>query len=132
MNIVTLAVSFIFAAFGLYTIAVWSERFAGRLEFWHLGVFWLGFAADTVGTSAMYEIAQTMRIERSAAMLIHGGTGLLALVLMLVHCSWATIVLLRKNEKAILRFHEFSLAVWCVWLIPFLLGGAMEATRGMH
>ena len=51
MSIVRFAVTFIIAAFVLYTIAVWSERFAGRLKPWHLVVFWLGFSADTAGTS---------------------------------------------------------------------------------
>jgi uncharacterized repeat protein (TIGR03987 family) len=129
MNIVTVAVTFILAAFVLYTVAVWSERFAGRLRFWHLAVFWLGFAADTAGTSAMVRIAQTMRVEQSIAAAVHASTGMLALLLMFVHCAWATVVLLQRDENAILRFHRLSTFVWCVWLIPFLIGGAMEGAR---
>jgi uncharacterized repeat protein (TIGR03987 family) len=51
---------------------------------------------------------------------VHGLTGLLAIVLMFIHAVWATAVLLRKDEKLILSFHKFSVAVWVVWLIPYL------------
>lgn len=129
MNIVSSAVSAILLAFVLYTLAVWSERFAGRLKPWHLAVFWLGFAADTVGTSAMVIIARTMQVPQSIASAVHASTGMLALLLMLVHCAWATVVLLRGDESAILRFHKLSTFVWCVWLVPFVIGGAMEAAR---
>jgi uncharacterized repeat protein (TIGR03987 family) len=47
-------------------------------------------------------------------------TGVLAIVLMFIHAVWATIVLLKKNEKLILTFHKFSVAVWLIWLVPYL------------
>ncbi len=50
---------------------------------------------------------------------IHGLTGLLAIILMFVHAVWATIVLLRKDERLIVSFHKFSVAVWLIWLIPY-------------
>jgi uncharacterized repeat protein (TIGR03987 family) len=39
---------------------------------------------------------------------------------MFIHAVWATAVLLRKDEKLILSFHKFSVAVWVIWLIPYL------------
>lgn len=53
---------------------------------------------------------------------IHGITGLLAILLMLVHAIWATVVLLRKDEQAIVNFHKFSLVVWVIWLLPYFSG----------
>ena len=53
---------------------------------------------------------------------IHGVTGVLAILLMLVHAVWATIVLLRKDEKAITTFHRFSVVVWSIWLVPYFTG----------
>jgi uncharacterized repeat protein (TIGR03987 family) len=53
---------------------------------------------------------------------IHGITGLLAILLMLVHATWATVVLLRKDERAIVNFHKFSLVVWAIWLVPYFSG----------
>jgi uncharacterized repeat protein (TIGR03987 family) len=50
---------------------------------------------------------------------LHGLTGLLAIVLMFIHAVWATIVLIRRNEKLIVSFHKFSVAVWVIWLIPY-------------
>ena len=97
-----------------YSIGVWSERIACRLKWWHLAFFVLGLICDTWGTSLMFEMAGGMTFD------VHGLSGLLAIVLMLVHAVWAFIVLLRKDEKAIQNFHKFSLVVWCIWLIPYL------------
>jgi uncharacterized repeat protein (TIGR03987 family) len=51
---------------------------------------------------------------------LHGITGLLAIILMAVHALWALVVLLRKDENAIRNFHRFSVAVWVIWLVPYL------------
>ena len=99
-----------------YSIGVWSERIAGRLKSWHLVFFWIGFTFDTTGTGMMFEMAGRIGTD------IHSLTGILAILLMLIHAIWATVVLLRKNEKAIKRFHYFSVFVWAIWLIPYFTG----------
>ncbi len=104
--IITLALVF-------YSIGVWSERFAGELKAWHLAFFWLGLVCDTWGTGLMLEMAGGLTAD------LHGLTGLLAILLMLVHAVWATIVLLRKDERWISNFHRFSVFVWTVWLVPY-------------
>jgi uncharacterized repeat protein (TIGR03987 family) len=96
-----------------YSIGVWSERFSGRLKTWHLVFFWLGIICDTWGTGLMFERAGGLTYD------MHGLTGLLAIVLMFIHAVWATVVLIRKDEKLILSFHRFSVAVWLIWLIPY-------------
>jgi len=106
MLIISLALVF-------YSIGVWSERFAGRLKAWHLVFFWLGLVCDTWGTGLMLEMAGGLTFD------LHGITGVLAIVLMMVHAVWATIVLLRRDEKWIVRFHKFSVLVWLIWLIPY-------------
>ncbi len=53
---------------------------------------------------------------------LHGITGVAAIALMVFHAVWATVVLARRNEGMIRRFHRFSLFVWCVWLVP-MIGG---------
>lgn len=50
---------------------------------------------------------------------VHGISGLLAIILMFVHAIWATIVLVKNDEKMIVSFHKFSIFVWLVWLIPY-------------
>jgi uncharacterized repeat protein (TIGR03987 family) len=99
-----------------YTIGVWSERFAGRLKGWHLIFFWGGLIFDTVGTGMMMEMAGGITFD------IHGVTGVLAILLMLVHAAWASVVLIRKDEKAIANFHRFSVLVWVIWLVPYFTG----------
>ena len=111
---ITLPMLIISLALVFYTIGVWSERFTGRLKPWHLAFFWLGLVCDTWGTGLMLEMAGGLTYD------LHGLTGLLAIVLMLIHAVWATIVLLRKNERLIVRFHKFSVLVWIIWLIPYL------------
>ena len=99
-----------------YSVGVWSERIAGRLKAWHLLFFWSGLGFDTTGTGIMFEMAGGMGTE------IHSVTGLAAIILMLVHAIWATVVLLRKDEKAITSFHRFSVIVWAIWLVPYFTG----------
>ena len=50
---------------------------------------------------------------------IHGISGVIAITLMLIHAVWALVVLLKKEEKAMVNFHKFSLLVWFIWLIPY-------------
>ena len=101
------------AALVFYSIGVWSERLAGRLKWWHFIFFVLGLICDTWGTGLMLEMAGGMSFD------LHGITGVLAILLMFIHAIWALIVLLKKDEKAILNFHKFSVAVWLIWLIPY-------------
>ena len=99
-----------------YSIGVWSERLAGRLKGWHLVFFWGGLAFDTAGTGIMFDIAGRIGTD------IHGVTGMLAIFLMLIHAVWATVVLVRKDERAITNFHHFSVFVWAAWLVPYFTG----------
>jgi uncharacterized repeat protein (TIGR03987 family) len=116
-QILSIAIISMILALTLYTIGVWSERFAGRLKLWHLLFFWAGFIFDTTGTTLMGIMAgSVIKFD------FHGVTGALAIVLMLGHAIWASVVLLLKQEKVIVNFHKFSLIVWILWLIPFISG----------
>lgn len=106
MIIISLALVF-------YSIGVWSERFAGRLKTWHLVFFWLGLVCDTWGTGMMIEMAGGLTAD------IHSVTGVVAIVLMLIHAVWATYALVKKDEKTITNFHKFSVVVWLIWLVPY-------------
>ena len=101
------------SALVFYSIGVWSERFQGRLKAWHLVFFWLGLVCDTWGTGLMTQMAGGLTFD------VHGITGVIAIVLMLIHAVWATIVLARKDERWIKNFHKFSVLVWFIWLIPY-------------
>lgn len=110
--IVTITLALVF-----YSIGVWSEKLQKSLKPWHVIVFWMGFIFDTTGTTLMSKMA-----ESDTILTVHGMTGLIAIVLMLFHAIWATVVLVKNNEHAKANFHKFSIVVWIIWLIPYLSG----------
>jgi uncharacterized repeat protein (TIGR03987 family) len=120
----TIAITFIFLACILYSLGVWAEKFQGRLKTWHLMVFWSGLIADTIGTGAMGKLSGSLFQFN-----FHGITGMLAIILMLFHALWASIVLIKKDEPMILKFHKFSFIVWIIWLIPMVTGMVFGASH---
>jgi uncharacterized repeat protein (TIGR03987 family) len=120
--IMAIGTIFITLALILYSIGVWAERIAGRLKAWHLAFFWGGLVCDTIGTGIMMEYAGGLGWD------VHSVTGVAAILLMVIHAIWATVVLVRKDEKAITNFHKFSVVVWIIWLVPYLNG----FFAGMH
>ncbi len=109
----TISVIIINLALLFYSVGVWSERLQGRLKPWHLAFFWTGLVFDTWGTGLMMEMAGGLTAD------IHGVTGVVAILLMLIHAGWATWVLIQKNERMIQNFHRFSIVVWLIWLVPY-------------
>lgn len=107
------------AALVFYTVGVFSERRDGSLKLSHVLLFWAGLVFDTTGTTIMTNIAQTLG---AAGFGIHAVSGLLAIVLMLIHAVWATATYVRHNERAEKTFHTFSTFVWLLWLVPYIIG----------
>ena len=108
-----LASTFITFALVFYSIGVWGERLVGRLRWWHFVFFVLGLICDTVGTGMMFDFVGGMTFD------VHGISGLIAILLMFLHAVWALVVLLKKDEDALISFHRFSVFVWVVWLVPY-------------
>lgn len=113
--IITITLALVF-----YTIGVWSEHQSKKLKKIHLIFFWLGLCMDTTGTSLMGRIAKQSIF--SGKLSLHGITGALAIILMIIHAIWATIVLVKNNEDSAKNFHRLSIAVWAIWLVPYVLG----------
>lgn len=97
----------------LYSIGVWGERLQGNLFRWHLVLFYLGLICDTLGTGIMFDMAGGMTFD------VHGISGLVAIILMLIHALWATGVLIQNDTGKRQRFHRFSVVVWLIWLLPY-------------
>lgn len=114
------AIITITSALVFYTIGVWSEHRSKKLKKIHLIFFWLGLCMDTTGTILMGRIAEQSIFSGNLS--LHGITGALAIILMIVHAIWATIVLMKNNEDSAKNFHRFSIAVWAIWLVPYILG----------
>ncbi len=110
--IVTITLALVF-----YTVGVWAEKIQGGLKKWHLFVFYIGLFFDTTGTALMSELA-----NNGFELNFHGVTGLVAIILMLFHAVWATVVLVKGDEKAKQNFHKFSIVVWIIWLVPYISG----------
>nr|NLI49652.1 TIGR03987 family protein [Propionibacterium sp.] len=107
-----LASTFITAALVAYSVGVWGERLSGRLRWWHFAFFVVGLTFDTIGTGMMFDFVGGLTFD------VHGLSGLAA-ILMVVHAGWALAVLRRGDERALVRFHRFSLFVWLAWLVPY-------------
>lgn len=126
------AIVLITAALVLYSTGVWSERHSGRLRWRHAALFGAGLMLDASGTALMTAIAgdSSRNSAGGAAAILNdvmSWTGAAALALMAVHLAWAVVVLIRNRESERLAFHRFSLAVWAVWLIPYLTGALGSA-----
>lgn len=114
--LISAIISMIFAL-TFYTIGVFAERKQGKLKLWHAIIFICGLVFDTLGTSIMHNIS-----GRSFAFNLHGTTGLIALILMAFHALFAIIVLIKGDDNTQKTFHKFSIFVWAIWLIPFVIG----------
>ena len=101
-----------------YSIGIWAERIVRLLKPWHVIMFWIGFTFDVSGTWAMHKMAD----GRFDLLEPHTITGQLALWLMFGHAIWATIVVRKKENSMLARFHKFSIIVWLIWLIPYFGG----------
>lgn len=112
------AICVITSALIFYTIGVWGERLQKKLKLWHLVFFLLGLSADTVGTGLMEHIAQLTHLHDE----VHTVTGVIAILLMMVHAMWAIWTYAKGSERAKEHFNRFSIIVWCIWLIPYCIG----------
>lgn len=123
-RVVLAALVLMFTAFALYSVGVWAVVRAKHLRSWHAGCFWAGVLLDSAGTEIMRRLAGGFRWN------LHTATGAAALSLMLLHAAWASIVLLRRDERALRTFHRISLTVWVIWLVPFVTGLLLGRHRG--
>lgn len=112
------AICVITSAFVFYSIGVWGERIQNKLKLWHILFFLFGLLADTVGTGLMEHIARITNLHDE----IHTITGVIAILLMMIHAMWAIWTYKMGSAKAKQHFNRFSIAVWLIWLIPYCIG----------
>lgn len=118
VHFLTAAICVISSALVFYTIGVWGERLQKKLKAWHLVFFLLGLCADTVGTSLMEHIAVLTHLHDK----LHTITGLIAIILMTIHATWAVWTYFKGSAQAKAHFNRFSIIVWLIWLIPYCIG----------
>lgn len=102
-----------------YSIGVFGERRTGTIQLKHILFFVGGLIFDSTGTALMNQIASE---NAESTFGLHQITGGAALVLMGFHLIWVIAVYKKGSEKAKKQFHKFSLGVWSLWVISFILG----------
>lgn len=102
-----------------YTLGVFGEKISGTIKVKHLIFFAGGLVFDTLGTTLMSKIANE---NGTTGIGMHQVTGGLALFLMACHLIWAIWVYKKGSDNAKEQFNKFSLAVWVLWLVSFILG----------
>lgn len=118
-DMLPLAVGTLALALAVYTVGVFAERRSGVLRRWHVVMFWCGLLLDAAGTA----ILRCSAAQGAAPGFgLPGVIGALALALLLFHANWATVVRIQKDAARQARFHQFSIVVWAVWLVPYVLG----------
>ena len=123
-------ISILFALL-FYTIGVWWEHINRELRKVHVLFFFMGLLCDITGTSLMAVISSKAASESSSGIMsAHAITGYIAIVLMLLHFTWAVFVLIRDRMEEKAGFHKFSIFVWLVWLVPFVIGMMMGSGKG--
>ena len=119
ISIVAITLALVF-----YTIGVWWEHRQRALRKIHLLFFVLGLICDVTGTTLMSVMAGSSE-ETGTLMSVHGITGAIAIVLMMLHAAWALLVLIRNRPNEKQSFHKFSVIMWAIWLVPYILGMVM-------
>ena len=112
---IAIGIVFIVFALGLYTVAIWSERFAKKLKVWMIVLFTAGFSCDLVGTSIMFFVA-----KHKFNLALHSIAGYSALIIMFLHLIWA--FLSHYNTKFEEYFTRFSIVAWVIWMFAFFSG----------
>lgn len=112
------AISVITAALVFYTIGVWGEHVQGKLKFWHILFFLFGSDSSYRRNGDVKSIAHMTHLHDE----IHTVTGIIAILLMLVHAMWAIWTYTKGSAAAKAHFNRFSIFVWCIWLIPYFIG----------
>jgi len=109
-----------------YTTGVWAEHRSGTLKWWHVIAFGVGLTCDASGTTVMAVTAVSgapTHVDRNPLLEgVMATTGTLAIALMALHLGWAIVTMIRNNEATRRRFHQFSLVVWSIWLVPYVTG----------
>lgn len=117
------AIVCIMCALIFYTAGVWMEHIRKELLVKHATLFVIGLIFDSTGTYLMSTIQGAT--GQSSLLSAHAVTGYIAIILMVVHAVWAVVTLVKGDERRKAVFHKFSIFVWGVWLIPFVIGMMM-------
>lgn len=109
-----------------YTLGTWAQL-KGGLKTWHVALLGVAVTCDAVGTYLMYQLAAADQTT-SLTGAIMAYVGPVALSLMVLQVVLGIAVLRRGRPVELKGFYKLSIALWLIWLIPFL-AGAIGAGR---
>lgn len=123
MNILLIgAIVIITLALVFYTIGVMGEA-RGKNLMWK-DVYWFaaGLLCDATGTFLMSRIsASGEKVLAPWASTLMAVSGTLAILLMAIHIVFAVLVL-KKYPSHRTTFHKWSLTIWGLWLVSYIVG----------
>ena len=103
-------------AFVMYSVVIWWHKFSQNLSLWMILLFGIGLAADISGTVLLCVVASARWTWT-----IHTISGLVALLIMTAHFSWAVMAVNMFGQSKS-YFNRYSIYAWFFWLIPFISG----------
>lgn len=113
--VITLALVF-------YSIGVLGEAKRKLLKWKDVYFFAAGLIADFTGTMMMVQISnrgENVLAPWASQLMAISGTA--AIFLMAIHIVFA-IVVMRKYSSYRESFHKWSLVIYCLWLVSYVLG----------
>ena len=109
----------------IYSVAAWAGVISKGIKKWHLILFWVGFAADIMGTFSIGSAHGGLVINS------HTILGMIALASMLAQNIAATKIYQSKNEKWLTTFPKrVSLPIWGIWIASYI--GGLILSGGGH
>ena len=100
-----------------YTLGVQYENRVETKKPLHLVLLWASFCMNAVGFGLMTQLI--VNAQGFAAWLCRAA-GILALVILMIHCVWGTAVLVLKEEKGTRIYHRDGKLLWKIWIVPFV------------
>lgn len=108
----------------LYTTVIWTHKLRRCLKPWMVVVFGIALIADTVATVIVCNLVDPSSWKLNLAEFsgtFHIVTGLVSLLIMALHFSWA-LGALTVHGKLEQYFNKYSVYAWLLWLVALFSG----------
>lgn len=120
--ILIIAIIAITQALIFYSIGVIGEARRKNLMWSDIRWFGAGLLCDAVGTFLMNRMSATGdKLLAPWAGTLMAISGTLAILLMAIHIVFAVVVM-KRHESYRTKFHKWSVAIWVIWLVSYVVG----------
>ena len=99
-----------------YTLGVQFEKRVDGKKPLHLVLLWASFCFNAIGFGLLTKMISGA--EGFAPWLCRA-TGLVSLVILMLHSIWGTAILVLKEEKGTRIYHRDGKLLWKIWLVPY-------------